>query len=241
MSKLPIYVSIVSHGDLEEIYKNELSNLKEQYNVIIRENIGTIIEHSSGPQLIKNLNKRGFGANHNANFETIMEDDFWFVICNPDIQIEPAVIQKLADTASEKNADLIAPLLINSKTHEFDHNARKTPSLRGFICSKFGIKDPTRYTSDELGTLTSPDWLSGAFIMINSRCYRKLNGFDERFFMYLEDADLCRRAKEKGYKLIFDKRHQAKHMARRGSKSIFSFLFWCHIKSILQYWKKYAF
>ena len=47
------------------------------------------------------------------------------------------------------------------------------------------------------------DWLSGAFLCIPRRLYDDVGGFDERYFMYVEDVDLCKKIADKGYKRIF--------------------------------------
>ena len=50
------------------------------------------------------------------------------------------------------------------------------------------------------------DWVTGAFMFIRRRTYDDVRGFDERFFMYWEDADLCRRAATLGWILRFFQR-----------------------------------
>ena len=47
------------------------------------------------------------------------------------------------------------------------------------------------------------DWLSGSFLMIPRKVYQEVNGFDEDYFLYVEDVDLCKRIANKGYKKNF--------------------------------------
>lgn len=47
------------------------------------------------------------------------------------------------------------------------------------------------------------DWLTGSFLFLTTRLYREINGFDEDYFMYVEDVDFCKRIADKGYKRIF--------------------------------------
>ncbi|MFA5658673.1 MAG: galactosyltransferase-related protein, partial [Oscillospiraceae bacterium] len=47
------------------------------------------------------------------------------------------------------------------------------------------------------------DSVSGAFLIIRTELFRRLNGFDERFFMYGEDLDLCLRVKKSGEKVVY--------------------------------------
>lgn len=47
------------------------------------------------------------------------------------------------------------------------------------------------------------DWLAGSFLMIPKKIYQEINGFDEDYFMYVEDVDFCKKIANKGYKRIF--------------------------------------
>ncbi len=51
----------------------------------------------------------------------------------------------------------------------------------------------------------SVDWISGAAMMIPAEIYRAVGGFDETFFLYMEDADLCRRIRSMGYRTVFNR------------------------------------
>jgi len=62
------------------------------------------------------------------------------------------------------------------------------------------------------------DWVSGAAMMIRRECWDKLGGFDEDFFMYWEDADLCYRALKAGYKTYYFTDAGVYHHAGASSK-----------------------
>lgn len=47
------------------------------------------------------------------------------------------------------------------------------------------------------------DWISGAFFLTRKNVWESVNGFDEDFFMYVEDVDMCKRIKDKGFKFYF--------------------------------------
>ena len=85
---------------------------------------------------------------------------------------------------------------------------------------------------------TKFDWYAGMFLIVNGRNFRKLGGFDTRFFMYVEDCDFCNRALRIGCKLEDVTVISVKHDARRRSRKIFSkHLFW-HLQSLIKYWLK---
>ena len=83
-----------------------------------------------------------------------------------------------------------------------------------------------------------PDWCSGALMAIKAGTFRELDGFDESYFMYMEDADLCMRAARKGVKIRFYGDVAMVHNAARASRNIFSASFVQHLTSALRYfWK----
>ena len=78
------------------------------------------------------------------------------------------------------------------------------------------------------------DWVAGMFMIFPSRIYREVKGFDTRFFMYLEDADICRRLKRAGYRVVCDTRQVVIHDARRSSFKNRQHLKW-HMRSMLRF------
>jgi GT2 family glycosyltransferase len=92
-----IYVSFISHGHQKIISNSDLLDSLEGLKVILRENKPTE-QHCVDikVQCIQNLRIRGFGENHNKNFEVVNPDDNdWFVICNPDIVVESKTIREI--------------------------------------------------------------------------------------------------------------------------------------------------
>jgi GT2 family glycosyltransferase len=67
---------------------------------------------------------------------------------------------------------------------------------------------PDRYKGDEACEV---DWVQGSFLLIRKNLWQELNGLDDRYFMYVEDVDLCKRALERGEKCAFLPQMQYKH------------------------------
>jgi GT2 family glycosyltransferase len=59
------------------------------------------------------------------------------------------------------------------------------------------------------------DWVSGACLMIRREAFDAVSGFDERFFLYEEDADLCRRVRQAGWQVLFSPSAEARHALGR--------------------------
>ena len=78
------------------------------------------------------------------------------------------------------------------------------------------------------------DWIAGMFMLVKSNHFRNIRGFDEKFFMYLEDVDICKRTYSDGGVVIVDPREKVIHDARRASFKSFQHLKW-HILSLIRF------
>ncbi len=91
------------------------------------------------------------------------------------------------------------------------------------------------------------DWLMGSAMMVPLTAVHKVGYMDERFFMYMEDVDWCRRFWESGYKVMYYPYAHMYHYHGKGSAKggflyslLFNKLMWYHIASALKYFKKYS-
>ncbi len=198
-------VSIVSHRHQPDLLEGGLLAGMRGLDVVVRENFPDSPSLIARPvRLLRNKEICGFGANHNKNFEAVgLDDDDWFVICNPDILSEAEQITDLVTRADVDGERMAAPFLWNSKTNSFDHNVRPFPTVLSQILSYLGYGHHCRYTQETVDDLKYPDWASGAFVAIKAGLYRELGGFDENFFMYMEDVDFCARGKRAGARVRF--------------------------------------
>jgi GT2 family glycosyltransferase len=80
------------------------------------------------------------------------------------------------------------------------------------------------------------DWVSGASLMVRKDLFEKLKGFDEEYFMYVEDMDLCFRAKKAGFSTYFFPKVKIKHMGEASSNR--SFAVSNIYKNLLLFYKK---
>lgn len=66
------------------------------------------------------------------------------------------------------------------------------------------------------------DFVSGGFFFIRRKLFERLNGFDENYFMYVEDADLCYQAKKKGFKVLYSNKATVQHVGQGSSNRTFA-------------------
>lgn len=232
-----VTVSVVSHNQVELVNKL-LDDLAQHSNVArcivthnIPENAIEEPEKLKGKLVtIRNDAPLGFGANHNQAFKNC--DTSFFCVINPDITFKQDPFQSLVEVAEHKSLALVTPRVIEPSGHIADH-ARRFPTPVTLITRIFGAKVDFWQISDE--SLLFPDWVAGMFLLFRSKDFASLGGFDERYFMYCEDIDICFRA-WRAFKVVgVDTKQIAIHMAQKKSHRNLQHLRW-HIMSILKFW-----
>ncbi|WP_221931600.1 glycosyltransferase [Palleronia caenipelagi] len=207
------------------------------HRVILRENTGELAHQMPAHvDVVSNLNPVGFGENHNRSFEMAgLDDADWFVICNPDVTGTEDQLADLLGRAEAEGETLVAPLLWNNRTEQWDHNVRPRLSLWSLGLSFLGQSHHSRYAAEDTSDLQYAYWASGAFIAIRAGLFRKLGGFDERYFMYMEDVDLCDRARALDVRVRFYPDIRMFHNCAHANKSASNRKFRHHLRSVFRY------
>lgn len=157
-------------------------------------------------RLILNRTNAGFGAGHNAVLSMLSPDGYHFVI-NPDIYIDQDVAADMVDFLESKGDDaaMCTPMIRNPDGSE-QKLPQREPRIRYVMLSKFPCFSYLRreYTGEprRQGTPYEIHFCTGCFFCIKNHVLKEMGGFDERFFMYFEDADLSRRVNQK-YRIFF--------------------------------------
>lgn len=230
-------VSIVSHGHsamVEELVSSLLCYpiIKK---IIITRNVPEIINLSSGGrvQIIDNISPKGFGANHNAAFAHCSQP--FFCVLNPDIKFTENPFPKLFEVMAFTDANLSVPLVV-SPEGKIEDSVRRFPTLSS-LCIKGVGGDDGRYKISVDDPPFSPEWAAGMFMLFRSESFRRIRGFDESYFLYYEDVDICVRLWKAGMKLVVCPSVSVIHDARRASRRELQHMKW-HAASMLKYlWK----
>jgi N-acetylglucosaminyl-diphospho-decaprenol L-rhamnosyltransferase len=158
--------------------------------------------------LIETGSNRGYGAAANLGVAAASED--WVLVVNPDITFEAGAIGDLLAVAGRwPRAGALGPR-IHTDDGLLYPSARELPSIgRGVGHAVFGWVWPSNpWTAAYRRERGSPregtvGWLSGACLMLRREAFTAIGGFDERFFMYFEDTDLCERLGKAGWDVIY--------------------------------------
>ena len=193
------------------------------------------------------------GAGNNAGLKKARGK--YLVVMNPDTIAFKDTFKKLYDYM-ETNASvgITGPLQYNpNKTIQnscfrwygiFTPMYRRTPLGR----FKFAQKDIGRLIMKDFDHKSERevDWLLGSFLFIRAKALKEVGLFDERYFMYFEDTDLCRRFWEKNWKVVYFPQARIIHNHLRQSaqcpwyKALISPIVRYHIASWIKYLRKWG-
>lgn len=241
-----IYISVVSHGHDKII--NDLGCLKSlsnDFNIIIKSNKnGDDFNELKTYKNIHWINSDyglGFGCNNNVIFEYCinylgMKDDDLFIVFNPDLSMDINSIYELARSMKRDRKKLCCiNLFRDSKFSVFDNSVRNFPVLVDFIKSFIGLNNGSIINKKNIYEAQYVDWAAGSFLAFNTKHYQDINGFDESYFMYCEDIDICFRSNKEGIPVYYYPEIKALHYAKHENRNIFSKHLYWHVKSVFRF------
>ena len=184
----------------------------------------------------------GFGSAHNLVLNNLKGLSKYHLILNPDVIFEPEILSKLiGELESNNELALVSPKVVYPNGEQ-QYTCRKYPSFLELIYRRFGLfKSFTRkqeYRKEDLNQSFYPDFFQGCFLLFNTSDFVAISGFDERYFLYMEDVDICRRIDEYGKRKMYIPDAEITHEHRRGSSQKIILLYY-HISSAIKYFKKW--
>ena len=236
-----ISVSIVSHGHgvmVGNLVKSLLRDCPEVVEIIVTRNVPEFCAKIQSDSVIyvENSYPKGFSANHNAAFRLSTQP--YFCVLNPDIELVKNPFPPLIAVADQTGAGLVAPV-VKAPNGGLDDSVRHFPTLFSLVKKAFGGVGG-RYSLSEGQEEFFPEWVAGMFMLFRSSAFALLDGFDERFFLYYEDVDICVRAWTKGVSVAVCPKICVIHDARRDSRRNLAFLR-LHCMSMARYfWKHWG-
>jgi GT2 family glycosyltransferase len=243
---MSIYISIVSHNHSELINKlGCVLDLSTDFNICIKSNTPydsfNTLEKIDHVHWIQDKYFKGFGANNNYIFDYCtnqmsMKDDDYFIVLNPDVIINKENIEHLILLMEDEKTDIAAINLYKDKLYNvYDNSIRRFPNLFQFIKSFLGFGNNSAFDKDKIIFPTKVDWAAGSFIAFKAQHYKDLQGFDEGYFMYCEDIDICFRSQKMNKPIIYFPLIKAIHMANHNNRKLFSKHFLWHVSSVVRF------
>jgi len=216
-----VTLSIVSHrqnalvnellGDVQRVCAGRVALVLTQN---VPDSVPLATENLKCPaEIIVNQERKGFGANHNAAFARCRTP--YFCVCNPDIRLSSDIFPALLEALIDPRIAVAGPLVRNPEGRVED-SVRRFPTAGSLLRKLIFETNTPDYPTDR--GLREVDWAAGMFMLFRSDAYRSVGGFDEAYFLYYEDVDICHRLHASGKGVVFEPRAEVIHDARRSSR-----------------------
>ncbi|MBO0459966.1 glycosyltransferase family 2 protein [Enterococcus hulanensis] len=189
---------------------------------------------------------KGFGFGHNAN---LLNTTGYGIIFNPDIILSENHLKEMViHLANYPKCGLLAPKILNedgttqylirNHLNVFDYILRFIPFK---IVKRLFAKRLAKFECRDLpeGQDSFVRMISGSFMVVDLAKFNEIEGFDERYFMYFEDNDLCRKMEQAGYKAIYSPQFAVVHLYERGAVKNRK-LFFIFLQSMKKYFQKWG-
>lgn len=169
-------------------------------------------------RIIESGKNDGFGSGCNRGVKLAQGSIFGFI--NPDIVWREPIVLAVARIFQQRPlVGVFGARLIGDDGGPESWSAGRAPSLCELMRNNFPAWLSKDHSSEIPGKLSFPDWVSGGALFVRAKLFEDIGGFDERFFLYFEDVDLCVAARIRGFSVAHDGGLSLTH---RGGRSISS-------------------
>ena len=218
MAGRDITLSVVSHrqnalvnqllGDVERVCADRVA-------LVVTENIPdeTAVSTRLRFERVLNDSVKGFGANHNAAFARCATP--YFCVCNPDIRLGADPFPALLEVFSNPSTGAAGPL-VRDPAGQIEDSARRFPTVPSLL-KKLLIEGKGPDYPVDRGAV-AVDWVAGMFMLLRREAFQAVAGFDEAYFLYYEDVDLCHRLGKAGWRIMLNPSVEVIHGAQRASR-----------------------
>jgi N-acetylglucosaminyl-diphospho-decaprenol L-rhamnosyltransferase len=214
---------------LESLVNNACSHDLEIFvvdNASADDSVAMVREHFPQVKLIANQKNMGFAAANNQVYNEFTGS--YLILLNPDARIQPGAIDCAVEfMAGHPEVGICGGRLLNANG-QLEPSARRFPNsyfkfliISGlsdkFSASKFFSQADYKYFDHR--TAIEVEWVPGTFSLIRRDMLEEIGFFDERFYLYYEETDLCLRARRAGWKVYFFPGAEVIHIGGASSKT----------------------
>lgn len=194
-------------------------------------------------RLLRGQGNIGFGAACNLASRNAVGDVLAFI--NPDAIIAPDAVMRLAEVLRSRAMSAIVGGDLRDQEGQPERGGRRDRLTfwRAFVAfsglTKLGFRDHNRHLDPFPSAPERVGAVSGALLLIRREDFRALGGFDEGYFLHVEDIDLCRRAEDLGWGVWFVPGPHGVHL--RSSSEVDPRIIARHkAESMARYFRKFA-
>ncbi len=180
------------------------------------------------PRVILTANKEnlGFAAANNQAFALAQGE--YILLLNPDAFVKPGAISRAAKFMRQNPGCGVCGGRIVDPDGSLNPSARRFPTWFSNFCTLSGLSSrfagSSFFNRHDFGgfahdQVKEVDWVPGTFMFLRRSMLEDIGFFDERFYIYYEETDLCLRAKQAGWKVFFVPEAEVEHIGGASSKT----------------------
>lgn len=184
-------------------------------NASSNESVSKIRENLKDIKLIASGINLGFSGGCNLGIRYSMENNSdYIILLNNDTTVAAGLVTSLIKAAKEESVGGVVPKIYFSRGHEFHHERYKNEERgkviwyaggkidwENLIGKNIGVDEVDRGQFDKSGEV---ELATGCCFLIKTEVLKKVGMFDDRYYLYYEDADLTQRIKRAGYKIMYE-------------------------------------
>jgi len=252
---LDLSISIVNYNSKDELTQcldslfKYTKDIKFKVRVIdnaSEEPIKDLVGKYKEVEFIFNKKNIGFGSANNMAIKSAVSR--YHLILNPDIIfIKNCMKEALHYLEANPEVGIIGPKMMY-QDGSLQYSCRRFPTMLSFLIrgfrpgAKSAVLDKYLMKNTSHDKIMDVDWTLGSFMLARKDALDVAGGFDEKYFMYYEDIDLCYRLKKAGYRILYYPMAEVTHIYKRTSAgSIASKLKVIHTQSAFRFFVKYLF
>jgi len=244
---------IVNYNSAPDIYEclDSLRAGDHPVEIVVVDNASTDgspdrLETLPDVRLIRSARNAGFSGGVNLGVRTAAPQGAVLLV-NPDASLAPDAVSRLVATLeAHPRAAAVGPLVLNPDGTVQPSKRRFPTWLQAAMHATVGVFWPGNPGTRAYVCADLPEdrpsqvgWLSASILLLRADAFRDVGMFDERFFFYVEDLDLCRRFADAGWELWFEPRAEAVH-AWGGSTRNATKQLWQHHTNLFRYVSKHS-
>lgn len=165
--------------------------------------------------LIESAENKGFSRGNNLGARQARGEVFGFI--NPDVLWTGAYLQKIAQVfGADSQVGVLGMALLDEKKRSEAWSTGSDPSLAALLLNNlFFLRK--KFSAEKKAF--SVDWVSGGALFIRRGLFADIGGFDERFFLYFEDVDLCKAVRKLGFMVVCHPEFPLIHLGSKSQES----------------------
>jgi len=217
------------------------------YEIIVVDNASPdgstdgLAQQFPGIKILSQPTNLGFGAGNNAGSK-VAKGEF-LLLLNPDTCLTEEILPHLLEIMADPTVGIVGPKLLNLDG-SLQLSTSPAISIWGEYRAQKRLLDmqiPARQgaIAQEFTTVHPVDIVVGAAFLIRRQLFEQLGGFDQRFFMYFEESDLCQRAKNAGWQVMYTPKVSLIHLKGHASQQIPDRIRLEYRRSQLYYYQKH--